>query len=329
MSNMTKTEERKVVEVKRDSGVLVNRVYYKDCMEGMKHIPDQVIDCVICDLPYGTTNNKWDEILPFDELWEQYNRIVKPEGYIVLFSSEPFSTKLKASNLDNFLYDYIWDKKIGANFKSCHTQPLKTFEVISVFRPAGSKVKMKDTFYFPQGLVKVDKKMKNKTGFYMGNKNTNVGKEYVQEFTNFPKAVLEFPKDTGTFHPTQKPVALIEYLIRTFSLPGGIILDNCMGSFTTAVAALNTNRYFIGFENNLEYYQKGYFRLAEYFIEEITRPLTPEIIEEFYDINEDYFITRNNLKPSNIKYYYEEPEEDVITTEVDFEDFDLEMAVNG
>ena len=331
------TEEKVVkVEIKEDGGIQLNRVYYRKCEEGMQFIPDQSVDVVICDLPYGTTNNPWDQIIPYDVLWEQYNRIVKPEGYIILFSSEPFSTALKASNLENLQYDFIWNKHQPANFKQCHFKPLKDFEVISVFRPAGSTAKLRETFYFPQGLVRIDKEMKNKKGTYMGNANDNVGKSYVQEFTNFPKAILDFPKDPDSFHPTQKPVALIEYLIKTFSLPGGVVLDNCMGSFTTAIAALNTGRYFIGFETNLEYYQKGSVRLAEYLMNRISRPLDVHYVEEFYDRNEDYFTTGKNLKAENEKYfggyeieYHDDDEEEVITTEIELEDFDFEMAVNA
>ena len=316
-------------KITNDRQIMVDRVYYRKCEEGMTFIPDNSVDCVICDLPYGTTNNPWDEIIPFDVLWEQYNRIVKPDGHIVLFSSEPFSTKLKASNLDNFLFDYIWDKKVGANFKSCHTQPLKTFEVISVFKPAGTKVKARDMFYFPQGLIRVDKKMKNRGGKYLGNENNNVGKTYIQEFTNYPKAILDFSKDINTFHPTQKPVALIEYLIKTFTLPGAVVLDNCMGSFTTAIAALNTDRHFIGFENNLEYYQMGSMRLAGAVLEKMAKPLNGDLLDEFYEKNEDYFNNKDNMNCYKIKKDIEEECEDVVEICIETEDFDFELAVNN
>lgn len=338
------TEDDKIVnvevEVQEDACIQLNRVYLRDCLEGMHFIPDQSIDCIICDLPFGTTNNPWDQIIPYDKLWEQYNRIVKPEGHIILFSSEPFSTALKASNLENLQYDYVWNKKAPANFKQSHTKPLKDFEMISVFRPAKSKVLVRETFYFPQGLVRCDRTMKNKKGKYMGNKNARVGKTYVQKYTNYPKAILEFSKDADSWHPTQKPVALIEFLIKTYSLPGGIVLDNCMGSFTTAIAAHNTNRYFIGFETNLTYYTRGYERFTKHVMNNISKPLTMEFFEEYHERNEEYFITRNNLHAANpeedveIDVEYQDVEdvdvdEDVITTELDLGDIDYEAVITA
>ena len=233
----------------------LNKIYNEECIEGMKKIPDGSVDMVLCDLPYGTTACSWDVIIPFKKLWEQYNRVTKKHGAIVLFSSQPFTSQLVSSNLKNYKYDWIWDKKSVSNPQLAKFQPLKNFEVISVFGNGTTPS------YYPQGLIKIDEGRITKN-----TENEKLGhikrRSYIQEFTNYPKALaLKYPRESKTFHPTQKPVALFEYLIKTYTNKGETVLDNCMGSGTTAIACLNTERNFIGFETNKEYYDKSLERI--------------------------------------------------------------------
>ena len=228
-----------------------------DCLEVMKDIPDKSIDMILCDLPYGTTACKWDTVIPFKPLWEQYNRIIKDNGAIVLFGSEPFSTELRHSNLQMYKYDWVWNKVNGFGFLDCKYRPLKSHEMVSVFSKGGcsngSKVPMK---YNPQDLVHRVKKMKNKLKSELLHSNP-AKEEYTSVATNYPKSILEFKKDNEGLHPTQKPVALLEYLIKTYTNEGETVLDNCMGSGSTGVACVNTNRNFIGIELDKQYYDIG------------------------------------------------------------------------
>ncbi|EMF0536128.1 site-specific DNA-methyltransferase [Enterococcus hirae] len=223
----------------------------------MARIPDESIDCIICDLPYGTTACHWDTILPFDQLWEHYQRITKKQAMIVLFGAEPFSSLLRMSNLKQYKYDWYWEKNTVTGFAFAKYQPMRAIETISVF----SKGKV---IYYPQGIYEkkpeVRRKRTHKETIY-GDKG--LSSDYVSTITGYPRNVLKFPKETNTFHPTQKPVGLIEYLIKTYTKKGDIVLDNCMGSGTTAVACLNTERYYIGFEINAEYYQQSLIRIKE------------------------------------------------------------------
>ena len=210
----------------------------------MKEIPTASVDMILCDLPYGTTQCKWDIFIPFDLLWEQYVRIAMPNAAIVLFGNEPFSSQLRLSNRNMYRYDWIWEKTKAQGFLNAKKMPLKAHEVISVF----SK---NPTRYYPQGLVKGiynnyrDSKL-NKVDDVYGNERKFPSSQY----GNYPKSVLKFSNKSGAkqLHPTQKPVDLCEYLIRTYTKEGDIVLDNCMGSGSTGVAALNTNRRFIGIE---------------------------------------------------------------------------------
>ena len=230
----------------------LDTIYNEDCLEGMKRIPDGSVDCIICDLPYGTTACKWDSVIPFEPLWEQYKRVTKPNAAIVLFGAEPFSSSLRMSNIKDYRYDWIWEKERPSNFTMAKKQPLRYTETISVF------YKEMPT-YNPQMTV--------------GNKNHSVGKglrnkvnesnlpdskvAYLNEPDSnlkYPKNILRFERGVSQVHPTQKPVDLIAYLIRTYSNPGDTILDNTIGSGTTAVAALREKRHFIGFELNRDYY---------------------------------------------------------------------------
>ena len=232
----------------------VNKIYNMDCLEGMKEIEDGSIDMILCDLPYGTTACKWDAIIPFEPLWEQYERIVKPNGAIVLTASQPFTTSLISSNYKMFKYCWVWDKKIPGGMSYARYQPMRQHEDILVFykgRPV----------YNPQ-MVKRDKPIKkggNKYSETAPIQACKEGKEFrkTYEYKN-PTTILTFNKvRKGTVHPTQKPVALFEYLIKTYTNEGDLVLDNCIGSGTTAIAALNTHRNFIGFELD-----KGYFDIA-------------------------------------------------------------------
>lgn len=227
-----------------------------DCLELMKQIPAGSVDMILCDLPYGTTACKWDTVIPFDLLWKQYNRIIKDNGAIVLFGSEPFSTELRRSNLRMFRYDWIWEKEQGANFMLCKYQPYKVHEIVSVF----SK---KTHVYHPQmteGRPYISGKGTS------GEITRNVKKVQTKnEGVRYPRSIQRFntDKSRGSLHPTQKPVALLEYLIKTYTDPGELVLDNCMGSGSTGVACVNTDRNFIGIELD-----QGYFEIAQKRIDE-------------------------------------------------------------
>lgn len=234
----------------------LDKIYLEDCLTGMSKIPDGSIDCVICDLPYGTTACSWDKIIPFEELWKQYNRIVKDNAPIVLFGAEPFSTLLRMSNIKNYKYDWYWLKNNVTGFSFAKTQPMRQIETISVFGKSTPS-------YYPQGLTKIEKKVQkiNEKSDTIISK-TLKEKSFIQEYTGYPKNVLRYDKEVkGTFHPTQKPVSLLEYLIKTYTKENEVVLDNCMGSGTTAIACVNTNRRFIGFETNEEYYRQALERI--------------------------------------------------------------------
>ena len=223
-----------------------------DCLERMKEIPDGSVDLILADPPYGTTACKWDSVIPFDAMWEQLKRIIKPNGAIVLFGSEPFSSMLRCSNLKMFKYDWVWEKEQGVNFQLCKKQPLKIHETISVFS-------VETHNYFPQGLIACDIKKSNKgKGGNLGHLSSeDKRKEYKQEWSNYPKTIQRFNRERG-LHPTQKPVALMEYLIKTYTQEGETVLDFCIGSGSTGVAAKNLNRKFIGIEKDA-----GYFEIAK------------------------------------------------------------------
>lgn len=236
-----------------------------DCLELMKEIPDSSIDMILCDLPYGTTACKWDTVIPFEPLWEQYKRIIKDNGAVVLFGSEPFSSALRSSNFKLYKYDWKWIKEGSTGFQTVKTQPMRKYEDIMIFSKgtiaSGSPRNMK---YNPQGLVEINKTKKvGKKPQYIGDRPNQEGKEYVAKYTNYPVNLLEFSRDKNTVHPTQKPVALLEYLIKTYTNEGDVVLDNCMGSGSTCVACVNTNRHYIGFELDPQYYDIACKRLDE------------------------------------------------------------------
>ena len=232
-----------------------------DCLELMKYIPNGSIDMILCDLPYGTTACKWDTIIPFDKLWEQYERIIKPNGAIVLFGAEPFSSMLRVSNIKQFKYDWIWDKVKPSGHLNAKIMPLKEHEIISIFS-RGKCV------YNPQGLEKIYKiQKKSNSDTTLGNGYSTFGKNNkttIQTIGNYPRSILTFNKPSKTLHPTQKPIALFEYLIKTYTNEGDLVLDNTAGSGTTAIACLNTNRQFIVMEKEQKYYDIILKRVADF-----------------------------------------------------------------
>lgn len=250
----------------------INRVYNEDCIgeNGMCLIEDKSVDMILCDLPYGTTACKWDSIIPFDKLWKQYNRIIKSNGIIALFGSEPFSTVLRMSNFLLYRYDWYWEKSKPSLYQHAKNRPMKAIETISIFSKAkwGHTSQVKNRMiYNPQGVISSGEKTVTKNynvGGIVGERPNQIGKKY-ESFTGFPRDILKFKNVIGkqAIHPTQKPVDLCEYLIKTYTNKGDLVLDNCMGSFTTAVAAINTNRNFIGFELDKGYFELGQKRLEE------------------------------------------------------------------
>ena len=224
------------------------RLFHGDCLKGLSRVETGSVDLVLCDLPYGTTNCAWDTVIPFEPLWEQYRRIVKPSGALVLFAAQPFATALINSARKLFRYDLIWEKPSPVGFANSHRQPLRSHEEILVF------YKRQPT-YNPQGLVELDKPIVRKNG-RGGSVYRHMSGESVQRYTNYPRSVLHYPnRGERRYHPTQKPVALLEYLIRTYTNPGEVVVDNCMGGGSTPVACLNTGRRCIGFEKDEAIYE--------------------------------------------------------------------------
>lgn len=350
-------------------------VYHEDCLEGMKRIPDGSVDLILCDLPYGTTQYRWDSVIPTDLLFAEYRRILKPNGTFLLFGSEPFSTILRMQDLKLYKYDWVWEKDNVTGFADAKNKPMKRHELISVFSKGSTGHKGivpegRRMTYNPQGLVylgdtetgggkkaydsrsrwggiqpserenlqdrtisnspaecgiKKKKKSKRTTvpqgsvfchpartahcarytsdaaqyrgrfrkesiskwggGTEGGLVGTYHNKQatYLQEYTNYPTSILHFAKDKCNKHPSQKPLALLEYLIRTYSNEGETVLDNCMGSGSTAIASLNTNRHFIGFELNPHYYEVYQERIAAY-VEYRRKHGHGSVIENYADV---------------------------------------------
>ena len=226
-----------------------------DCLNALKDISDGSIDMILCDLPYGTTACRWDIIIPFESLWKEYKRIIKNNGAIVLFSKQPFTTELIHSNLKDFKYTLVWEKDNHDNPLMAKKRFLNVTEDINVFYK-------KQCTYNPQGIIKINKLTKQGRGESLSQKNKRKT-EYLQEYTNYPKNILKFKRDLPNIHPTQKPVALLEYLIKTYTNEGDLVLDNCMGSGSTGVACINTNRNFIGIELDEKYFKIAKDRIEE------------------------------------------------------------------
>jgi site-specific DNA-methyltransferase (adenine-specific) len=238
-------------------------LYNEDCLEGMKRLPDHSIDCIISDLPYGTTACKWDSVIPFEPRWAQYKRIAKKNAAIVLTAGQPFTTALIGSNLAMFKYCWVWDKKNCSGFANARRAPLRAHEDVAVFSAGTIK-------YRPQMVSRTTSELKRFSRVSGASKPSEHAPGMVGYSPNRTDNELKFPSSVirinGVFnrsaekaaHPTQKPVALFEYLIRTYTNEGETVLDSCVGSGTTPVACMNTNRHYIGFEKD-----PGYFAIAQ------------------------------------------------------------------
>lgn len=219
-----------------------------DCLELMRDIPDKSVDMILCDLPYGTTACKWDVVIPFEPLWEQYKRVIKDRGAIVLFGSQPFTSALVMSNPRMFSHSWVWNKKYPANYPLAKKQPMKVHEDVLVFGSSYNPIMTKREKPIKKGANKgadVFRKGLERDSFN--------GKVYTHKY---PESILEYPtRKEARYSPTQKPVALLEYLIKTYTLEGETVLDNCMGSGSTGVACVNTKRQFIGIEKDEKYFE--------------------------------------------------------------------------
>lgn len=246
------------------------KLFLGDCLEVMKNIPDKFVHLILCDLPYGTTACKWDSVIPFEPLWEHYKRLIKDDGAIVLFGNEPFSSSLRLSEPKLYRYDWKWNKLRGYNFQQANYAPMRNYEDICVFskRPAIYN-KGGSCRYFP---IKTDTHIIHKSGTPTKTETLRDGASTLLKPLNkvhagfYPKAIIEFPKDKENFHPTQKPVSLLEYLIQTYTKKNEVVMDNCMGSGSTGVACSNTNRKFIGIELD-----EKYFKIAKERIENASK----------------------------------------------------------
>jgi len=240
----------------------IDTIIQGDCLEEMKKLPDGCIDMILCDLPYGTTACKWDHVIPFEPLWKEYKRLIKDHGAIVLTASQPFTSALVMSNPGMFKCEWIWEKDNACNFVQARNHPMKYHENIIVFG--------KDKIAFNPIMVDAGKPFNiggkgDKSPGFLPNKLDNTGS--IRSNMRYPKSVIYYPKpkhnsDEGSLHPTQKPVALFEYLIKTYTNEGDLVLDNCIGSGTTAVAAKRTGRHFIGIELSPEYCEIARKRVA-------------------------------------------------------------------
>ena len=244
---------------------MVNQLLFGDCLELMRDIPNATVDMICCDLPYGVTaRNEWDKVIDLPKLWEQYHRITKPNAAILLFASQPFTTQLISSNLKDFRYDLVWEKNKSTGFLNAKVMPMRIHETVLVF------YKSKPT-YNPQ-KSQGHKPMNAATRRIQ---STNYGLDTKPEIPNeagtterYPTSVLKFPvlnnDDPERFHPTQKPLELLEFLIKSYTNEGEIVLDNCAGAASTCMAAINTKRNYIGIEANKEYFDKALARIKSH-----------------------------------------------------------------
>ena len=256
---------------------MINQVFNEDCQIGMRRIPDKSIDMILCDLPFGLTAPKWDSIIDFKIIWEQYNRIIKPNGTIALFSSQPFTTKLIYSNYKKFRYCWYWMKNQGTNFFHAKRMPIRKMEEICIFNKGK---------YFPQitdGHLPTNsaKGCSNGNAYHGTNKRDYEG----GQTTRFPTNILEFDcvDNYSRLHSSQKPVDLLEYLIKTYTNENETVLDNCMGSGSTAIACINTNRNYIGFEMDKNYFDIIQNRISKWHDENKT---TEQINEDLINLFE-------------------------------------------
>ena len=245
-----------------------SQIIHNDCLLEMPKLPDGCVDCIITDLPFGTTACKWDTVIPFEPLWKQYKRVIKPNGAIVLFGSQPFTSALIMSNPKMFKYEWIWEKNKGSNFATVKYQPMKEHENICIF--GNGKLTYNETRIerSESGKNMVRKPVTSKghrkndqsvTGnFDSGHNNVNLDVE-----TRCARSIIKFNTEVG-LHPTQKPTKLLEFLINTYTNESELILDSCAGSFTTAIACLNTNRRYICIEKDLTYFNIGKKRIQDW-----------------------------------------------------------------
>ena len=236
------------------------KLYNGDCLEVMDKLIEEgiEIDCILCDPPYGTTACKWDTVIPFEDMWDRLNKLIKPNGAIVLFGSEPFSSALRMSNIKNYKYDWVWDKKKAGNIMLCKYQPMKITENVMIFNKHN---------YYP--IMELRDKVKKSKCYGIGETMGGVLKDNsLKTYTHrYPKNILSFSNanQKGKVHPTQKPVDLLEYLIKTYTNEGEVVLDFTMGSGSTGVACANTNRKFIGIELDNNYFDIASKRIKEAF----------------------------------------------------------------
>ena len=281
-------------------------LYCGVCLIEMNNIEDHSVDLILCDLPYGTTDRKgveskgdnrvlgWDTIIPLDELWTQYRRILKATGCVVLTADQPFTSQLVVSNIEWFKYEWIWKKKKTTGFLHANARPMKQTEDILVFSPlgaSGGSVKAnKNMTYNPQGLIEKRVKKKNSASRlckflhqpeHMGKGNKLLHEtEYEQKYTNYPSEIIEFGLDKDSIHPTQKPVALMDYLIKTYSNENEVVLDNCMGSGASGVLAVKCNRKFIGIEKDKYYFDLASDRIMS--VREVSQAVCNPLTELLY-----------------------------------------------
>lgn len=239
---------RLIVDAQRLS-IMMN-LYQGDCLEIMKSIPDKSVDMILCDLPYGMTKNKWDSIIPIDQLWEAYKRIIKDNGCIALFGNQPFTSFLVSSNLKMFRYSLVWEKNKFSDFLNAKRKPMKVNEDIVIFYKKQPTFNPQYTYGEPYKRWNTQTAVDRQTNY--GNHKQNIAQS---DGKRLPTTVLHFKRVERPFHPTQKPIDLLEWLIKSYTNEGDCVLDNCMGSGSCGVACMRTNRSFIGIELDLEYYR--------------------------------------------------------------------------
>jgi len=229
-----------------------NEIHNAECISFISSMPDQSVDLVLCDPPYGTTACSWDSVIPFEDMWRELYRVTKPGSMIVMTCSQPFTSALGASNIKSLKYSWVWDKVAATGHLNAKVMPMKRHEDVLVFSNGRAR-------YCPQGTKAFNKTVRRGAAAYIGNHPT----ESFQEKTSYPRSILRFKKDKG-FHPTQKPVALFEYLIKTYSNEGDTVLDFCSGSGTTAIACINSDRKYICIEKDPEYWSKSLDRVKNH-----------------------------------------------------------------
>jgi site-specific DNA-methyltransferase (adenine-specific) len=247
---------------------MLNKIIHGDCLQVMKDIPDKSVDCICCDLPYGITQNKWDSVIPLHELWIEYKRIIKENGAIVLFSQQPFTSALISSNYKNYKYSWYWEKTQSVGHLNAYKQPMRKIEEINIFYKKQSTYNYQLTDK-PKKDIRPHSKSggTNNYGCYNNNQEKN---RKIPIDKKLPENLLTFANAQKTVHPTEKPISLLEYLIRTYTNTNELVVDNCIGSGTTSVACINTNRNFIGIEKEKKYVDIANKRISDA-IENITQ----------------------------------------------------------